>query len=210
MGSSCSPTSAGPSIPRGSGTGSLRRGGVRIVCMVVVLQAACQGHDALNPRLFLFEVHTRLLLGLLAGRLAGSPRLQLPSNALQIVWHLRVCLEEEQFQIPGLVLQLDLCPVLQDVRDCPLLPEEGENLAPMRPLDHVKAGHERLLLLRGPWPPSRVQAFASRGIGRLCNGGLAGFLIEGRSRHGLVGRQVISICSYGRWWSRPLRVRLVV
>jgi hypothetical protein len=83
--------------------------------MVVVLQPASQRHDALDSRLFLFQVHACLFLCLLAGCLTRRPRLQLPGHALEVVRHLGIRLEEKELQVSRLVLQLDLRPILQDV-----------------------------------------------------------------------------------------------
>ncbi|MDU7294743.1 MAG: sugar ABC transporter permease, partial [Klebsiella pneumoniae] len=38
-------------------------------------------------------------------------------DGLQVVWHLRVGLEEEQLEVSRLVLELDLRPLLQDIGD---------------------------------------------------------------------------------------------
>lgn len=121
----CSRAYTGCANSGSGGAGSLNRGcGGRDARdrTDVALQATGQGHDALDPRMSLLQVQACLLLCFLPSCLARRPRFQLAGDALEIVGHFRVRLEEEELQVPGFVLQLDLRPVLQDVRDCPIWP----------------------------------------------------------------------------------------
>lgn len=155
---------------------------------MAVLQTARQCHDALKPRLFLFGVQTCFFFCLLSSCLAGRSGFQFSSHALQIIWHLRICLEEEELQVSGLVLQLDLSSILQNIRNRAMLSEEGQDLAPVRALDHVQSGHECLFFFRSPGPSCRVQSFTPRCVGRLGDGGLTSLLVQGCGRQGLVWR----------------------
>lgn len=107
------------------------------------------------------SVHARLFLRLFLGCLTGRSGLELASNGLQVVWHLRVGLQKEQFQVSSLVFELDLGPILQDILDRPVWTKKLEDLAPMWALHHVETCHQRLLFLGGPWSSSRLQAFPS-------------------------------------------------
>lgn len=127
-----------------------------------VLQSSGQRHDALQLRLLFLRVESCPLLGLLSGSLGGSTRLEFSSHSLQVVRHFRVCLEEEQLQVSCLVFQLDLRPIFQNIRYSSALAKQGEDLAPMRALDHIEAGHECLFLLLSPGSSSRVKPFSSR------------------------------------------------
>lgn len=132
-----------------------------------MLQTAGQCHDALQLRLVLLRVEPGAFLGLLAGGLGRSPGLELAGDGLQVVGHFRVGLEEEELQIAGLVLELHLRPILEDFRHGAVLAEEGQDLAPVRALDHVEAGHEGLLFLLRPGPAGGVDALPSCVCGRL-------------------------------------------
>lgn len=91
---------------------------------VVVLETASKGHYALYPGLLLVQVLPSLLFSFLACCLTRCTCLQLSRHTLQVVRHLRVGLEEEQLQVSGLVLQLHLCTVLQDIRDGSIDPKK--------------------------------------------------------------------------------------
>ncbi len=121
-----------------------------------VLQPASQRHDPLQLRLVLLRIQPGTLLRLLTCGLGWCSRLELSRHGLQVEGHLRVRLEEEELQVPRLILELHLRPVLEDIRDGSVRPKERQDLAPVRALDHVEAGHESLLLLLGPGPSCRV------------------------------------------------------
>lgn len=125
-----------------------------------VLQSAGQRQDALQLGLILLRVHACPLLRLLPGSLRRGPRLEFASDGLQVVWHLRVGLKEEQLEVSRLVLELDLRPLLQDIGDGAAVSEQRQDLAPVRPLNHVKPSHEGLLLVLAPRPPRRVGALS--------------------------------------------------
>lgn len=112
------------------------------------------------------SVHTSLLLGLFLGCLAGRSGLELASDTLQIVWHLRVGLEKEQLEISRLVLELDLGAILQNILYGSVGAKELEDLTPMWALNHVETCHQRFLLLRCPGSSSRLQTFAASSSGR--------------------------------------------
>lgn len=115
-----------------------------------------KGHDPLYSGLLLFGILARLLLGFLASRLSRCARLELSCNALQIEWHFRICFEEEELEVSGLVLELDLSAILQYLRYAALGTKQRQNLTPVRPLHHVETRHERLFFLGAPWPSRRV------------------------------------------------------
>lgn len=114
---------------------------------------------ALHPTARVYGALAGLFLCFLSRRLAWSSGLQLPGHTLQVVRHLRVGFEKEQLQVASLVLQLHLGPVLQDIGERAVQPKQLQDLAPMRPFDHVEALHQCLLLFRRPRPPRGMQAF---------------------------------------------------
>ncbi len=84
---------------------------------LVILQPAGEGHNPLQPGLFFLRVDSRLFLGFLARGLAGRPCFEFARDTLEIIWHFRACLQEEELQVSRFILQLDLRAVLEDVRD---------------------------------------------------------------------------------------------
>ena len=128
------------------------------------------------------------LLGLLPRRLSGRARLQLARDAMKIVGHLRIRLQEEQLEVPRLVLQLHLRAIRENVAHGPVRPEETQYLRPMRALDHIEAHHKRLLLFGAPRSSGRVCAFSARMRGRARGCGLSRLLVKCRSRIALVRR----------------------
>lgn len=125
-----------------------------------MLQPSSQRHNSLQLSLFLLRIQSRPLFSLLSGSLSRSPRLKFSSYGLQVVRHLGVGLEEEQLQVSCLVFQLHLCPIFQNVRNSSTLAKKGQDLAPMRALDHIETGHKCLLFLLSPRPSSRVKSFS--------------------------------------------------
>ena len=77
---------------RSSGQGHCQRAACD--CIMTVLDVV-QRHDALDLGRLVRRVESRLLLGLFSRSLARGPGFQLARDALQVVRHLRVSLEEE-------------------------------------------------------------------------------------------------------------------
>lgn len=146
-----------------------------------MLQTASKSHDALELSLVFLRIQTSPLLGLLASGLCRSTGLEFSRNSLKVEGHLRIRLEEEQLQIPCLVLELDLGAVLEDIRDGAINSKQGEDLAPMRALDHIKTRHERLLFLLGPGTSRRMRSFSSSVGCRLGESSLPGLIVEIRA-----------------------------
>ena len=88
----------------------------------MILQSVGQVFCAAHVCLLFFRLG--FFLGLLPCGLGGGARLQLSRDAVEIVGHLRVRLQEEQFEVSRLVLQLHLRTVRKDVAHGSVRPEE--------------------------------------------------------------------------------------
>ena len=115
--------------------------------------SASQCHHPFNA----FDVGLVLLTLLLLpfscfalGCLPWCPRLELAGDELEIIRDFNAALEEKEFEITCLVLELDLVPVLQRFADRTTRPEHGQDLTPMRSFDPVQAGHQCILLFGCP------------------------------------------------------------
>ena len=121
-------------------------------------------------------------LGCVLSGLARSAGLQLAGDELEVVWHFDAGFEEEEFEVTGFVFELDLVAVLERFGDGAARPEHGEDLGPVRALDAVEAGHERVLFLGCPWAPLRGESSAPGVGGRFARSSKACAFIQDLSR----------------------------
>lgn len=176
--------------------------------VVVMLKAACKGHYSLESGLLFLRVLPSLLFCLLASCLAWRTCLQLSRDALQVVRHLGVGLQEEQLKIPRLVFELNLCPILQNIGYAAVSTEQRQDLTPMRAFDHVQPSHKSLFFFRCPSPASGVDPLAAGCRRGLCNCRLPGSLVKYRCGECLVRRKTAPISRRRRRW-RELPIGVV-
>lgn len=144
----------------GRGWGDTPLGSSSCGCPLTLHVSQCK--DAIHAILFVLGVEPGTLLGLFAGRLRRRACFELASDAMEIIRHLRVRFQEEKLEVSGFILELNLGAVGQDLAYAATGSKQGQNLRPMRALNHVQAQHQRLLLFSAPWSARGVRSFPSR------------------------------------------------
>lgn len=79
--------------------------------------------------------------GFILCRLRRGARFELAGDELEVVGYLDAAFQEEEFEIPGFVFELDLIAVFEDFVDCSAGAEHRQDLAPVRSFDAVQTGH---------------------------------------------------------------------
>jgi len=149
------------------------------------LMGSRQSHhalDTLHVSLILFALFLLTLTGLALGSLSRCARFQLASDELEVVGDLDTALQEEELQVSGLVLQLNLVAVFQGFTDGTTRAKHGQDLTPVWALNPVQAGHQCVLLFGRPGAALARQPGLAARRGGLRRGGLAGSLIENLGR----------------------------
>lgn len=87
-----------------------------------------QSHDAIDVGLLILRTEFGTLLCRLLGELSRCSGFEFSGDALQVIGHLRIRLEEEQLQIACFILELYLRSVGEDIADTPIWSKKGQDL----------------------------------------------------------------------------------
>jgi hypothetical protein len=147
--------------------------------MIWMTESLRESHNAIETRSTFLASIPCFIFRFLSCSLSGRSCFELSSDGLKKIWDFDPAFQEEQLEIPGFILQLNLIPVLQNLVNGALAAIKCKNLAPVRSFHSIESSHQGILFFCAPGPPlTRQTRSPSTSRADLGYCGLSSSLIE--------------------------------